>query len=290
MLFPNSPEGGVWSAFVVKAEGDTTDMTFIVAASTDEFAMQVADTLLTNPDGSKYADKLVKTTIIHCRDAKLLISYTGLAIIDGVRTDKWLVARLNEFEASRKVFVEIGRFLAERLSAALKSNPAFQRHGLTLVINGLGVSPAGKHQQAVAIVSNMETPIPKYNSFVYAAPKGRSFGIFFLDPPRWYMSVHGAVSETLNVSGHRKKIIRELKSVRTQEQARRFLDGLVAMLRLQRTDPRLGRLIGDDCTASVIQRDYNSNSYFYSKTSTVHRYPNIVRPEGTVENFTIAPG
>jgi hypothetical protein len=44
-------------------------MTFIVAASTNDIAIHVADTLLTKRDGSFYADDLVKTTIVHCKDA-----------------------------------------------------------------------------------------------------------------------------------------------------------------------------------------------------------------------------
>jgi hypothetical protein len=162
-------------------------MTFIVSASTSEFAIHVADTLLTKPDGSIYSDELVKTTIVHCKDAKIIASYTGLAIIDRTRTDKWLVARLREFDAPAKVFQEVVQFLTSCLNRALTKNPAFQRHGLTLVINGLGVSPAGKHQQAVALVSNMEAPTPMRNDFSYVAPKGRAFGCFFLPPPRWYM-------------------------------------------------------------------------------------------------------
>lgn len=260
-------------------------MTFIVAASTNEVAIHVADTLLTNPDGSFYSDELVKTTIVHCVDAKLLLSYTGLAIVDGIRTDKWMVARLWEFKAPTKVFREIVQFLAESLNNAVGKNPALQVTGLTLVVNGLGVSPKGEQQQAIAIVSNRYKPMR--NDFANADPKTTPFNTFFLDPPRWYLAVHGAVSETLNIGGHRRKIIDDLKAAKTQEHVKPLLDSLVAMLRLQRTDPKLGKFIGDDCTAVAIGKDYKSSSYFYSKDTEVQRYPNLIRPEGTIEDFEI---
>ena len=263
-------------------------MTFIVAVSNDEVAIHVADTLLTNPDGSFHADELVKTTIVHCRDAKLLLSYTGLAILDSTRTDKWLVACLRKFNAPTKVFNEIVQFITKCLNESLSRNPALRSAGLTLVINGLGLSPSGEHQQAIALVSNRHKPIPKRNDFAEVDPKNTPFSSFFRSPPTWYMAVHGAVSEQLNIGGHRRKIIEDLKAVNTQDEMKKLLDSLVAMLRLQRTDPKLGKLIGDDCTAVAISKDYKSFSYFYSRNSTVQRFPNIVRPEGTIEDFEIS--
>jgi hypothetical protein len=71
-----------------------SNMTLIITTATKDFVFQVADTQLTNPNGTVYSDKLVKTTIVHCSDAKLLVSYTGLAFINNIRTDIWLVGEL----------------------------------------------------------------------------------------------------------------------------------------------------------------------------------------------------
>jgi hypothetical protein len=264
-------------------------MTFIVAASTNDVAIHVADTLLTKRDGSFYADDLVKTTVVHCKDAALLLSYTGLgASIDRKRTDKWLVARLREFNAPTKVFVEIVAYLADALTDTLRRNPALEAVGLTLVINGLGVSPKGVRQQAIAMISNIQEARLKRNDFAYVKPAGRKFSRFFLPPPRWYMSVSGSISETLNISGHRKKIIGALQAAKTQDEVKALLDSLVAMLRYQRTDQKLGKVIGEDCTAVAIGRDYGSTAYFYgSKDSVVQRYPNVVRADFTLEDFEI---
>lgn len=266
-------------------------MTFIVAASTDDIAVHVADTRLTKTDGSFYADDLVKTTVLHCKDAALLLSYTGLASIDGKRTDQWIVAQLHKFNAPAKVFVEIVNHLTDAFSDARRRNAPLAQFGVTLAINGLGVSPTGVHQQAVAVISNTEEPRPKRNAFVYVNPRGRNFRCFFLPPPNsYYMAVHGSVSETLNISGHRKSIIRCLQTIKAQGEVKPLLDSLAAMLRDQRTDPKLSNVIGDECTAVAIGRDYGSIAYFYASSgSAVSRYPNIVRPGYTVEDFTISP-
>ena len=141
-------------------------MTLILAAGNPELAIHVADTLLTKPDGTFYADELVKTTIVHCKNAKLLISYTGLAIIDNTRTDKWIVRRLREFRAPSKVFKEIVFFLADALNKAVRRKPALRTIGLTLVINGPGVSPDNVRQLAIAYVSNVGKPHPKRGHFM----------------------------------------------------------------------------------------------------------------------------
>jgi hypothetical protein len=53
-------------------------MTFIITAVSKHFAIQIADTLLTKPDGTFHSDNLVKTTIAPCRNAKIAISYSGV--------------------------------------------------------------------------------------------------------------------------------------------------------------------------------------------------------------------
>ena len=54
-------------------------MTFIITAVSKHFAIQIADTLLTKPDGTFHSDNLVKTTIVPCRNAKIAISYMALS-------------------------------------------------------------------------------------------------------------------------------------------------------------------------------------------------------------------
>jgi len=86
-------------------------VTLIVTAATKDFIFQVADTKLTNIDGTSFDDVLVKTTLVDCYDVKVSISYTGLAFIEGQRTDIWLAFRLKEFEAWDKCFLEVIDFL-----------------------------------------------------------------------------------------------------------------------------------------------------------------------------------
>lgn len=175
------------------------------------------------------------------------------------------------------------------MNNALRRNRPLEAAGLTLVINGLGVSPEGVHQQAIAEISNCQEFQPKRNDFAYVKPKGKKFSRFiFQRSPPWYLSVNGSVSDTLNISGHRKKIVSQLRAAKTKDEVKALLDSLVAMLRYQRTDQKLGKIIGNDCTAVAIGRDYGSTAYFYSsKGSMVRRYPNIVRASFTLEDFVL---
>jgi hypothetical protein len=63
-------------------------MTFIISAATRAIALQDADTRVTRAtDGAVVNDLSIKTTVLHCRDAKLIISFTGLASINGRKMD-----------------------------------------------------------------------------------------------------------------------------------------------------------------------------------------------------------
>jgi hypothetical protein len=259
-------------------------MTLIITAVTRDNAFQVADTKLTKLDGSFFDDNLVKTTIVHCYDAKLIISYTGLATIDGKRTDIWLAKQLREAKAWEKVFVEVVEILRESLTQALTKNKSLGLYGLSVVISGLGNSPEGIRQPAIAFISNMEQPIPKSNSFKGASPQGRIFDKYFFDTGKnftTYISVHGAVGPKIAINGIRKKIQNELLGIKSQDELINVMDRLVAMLRLQRKDIRIGHLIGNDCTATVIKSDFNSLSRFYTNDKTIKRFPNIVSKEFT---------
>lgn len=264
-------------------------MTFIISAVTKNFAIQIADTRLTKLDGSLYDDKLVKTTIVHCYDAKLVISYTGIASIDKKRTDKWLVAKLRESKAPEKVFVEVIEILRKSLSEALTRNPSLRSYGLTLVACGLGNSPEGILQPAIALVSNSQEFDLVYRSFKDIKPKTKEFNKYFFDFDSnfsYFISVDGAVGKKITVAmnSFRRKIENKLRNSKSDD-AKGIVDSLVAMLRLQAKNPDVGFLIGEDCTAVVINSDFRSSSYFYNQNQKTNRFPNLVRKEGTIEDL-----
>jgi hypothetical protein len=130
-------------------------MTFIISAATKNAVFQIADTRLTAPDGSLSDDQAVKTVIVHCYDAKLAISYSGIASINRKRTDQWIEDKLIKFEAWNKVFQEMAQFLEGELTNASHGDRNLERYGLIIDIVGLGVSPTGVRQPAIAIITNL---------------------------------------------------------------------------------------------------------------------------------------
>jgi hypothetical protein len=134
-------------------------MTFIISAASKNGAFQVSDTRLTKPvTGILFDDLSVKLTIVHCRDAKLAISYAGLATIGGVRTNKWITDTLMQFKAWDKVFQETTNYLRDTLTRTLRLDKSREKYGLQIDIVGLGVSPKGIRQPAIACITNRSEP------------------------------------------------------------------------------------------------------------------------------------
>jgi hypothetical protein len=265
-------------------------VTLILSAATRDVAYQIADTKLSTPTGRHYDDKLTKTTILHCRDAKLAISYTGLAIIDGKRTDGWLVAKLREVSAPEKVFIEVLESLTSALTSAIARNAPLLQHGLSLEIVGLGYSPGGVRQPAVAVVTNIQKPTLGCSAFGDIFPPARCFSRFVLQPKfSTFISASGAVGTRLNFNGLRRAVERKLRLAKTDCDYRSIMDDLVTMARLQRRDREMGHWIGEDYTAVMITKDFRSSSFFYTHRHKVSRFPNIVRSEFTIENLRFEP-
>lgn len=262
-------------------------MTFIISVATRDFALQVADTLLT-VNGRFSDDELVKTTIVQCRDAKVAISYTGVAFIDRKRTDKWLVARLRESQAAGKVFMQVLELLKDALTEAIRRNPELSRYGLTLAIVGLGYSFQGVRQPAIALVTNCAEPQSQRNEFKDIHPRGRQFSryVFSVDDNFTdFISIHGAIGPKLMINGLRRKIQKQVRKARTHSELNSLISGVIMMLRRQRRDTGVGHLIGDDCTAVLIKTNFSSVSWFNTRTKKIKRFPNIVCKDYTVEDL-----
>jgi hypothetical protein len=257
-------------------------MTFIVVAANNDYAIHVADTLLTKIGGAFYADDAAKSLVVHTANATCALSYTGIACIDNQRTDEWIAAKLNDFDPSKKSLKDVADYLTTSLNEALGRHPSLGIHGLTIPITGLGNLSRGLHEIAIGSISNMETPQPKYNAFTHVDPKGREFRCFVWTPtpgsapPRYYMAVHGSISQKLNIGGHRRKIIRDLESAKTADDVGAVVNSLVAMLRHQRLDSKISGVVGENCNSIVIDRNRKVTVLFHGPTDAVVRQPIII--------------
>src|SRR5437899_1522922 len=81
-------------------------MTQILTLATTQFVLQVSDRLVTklNPrlDHAGYHDGYFNKSIIHLTtDAIVAISFSGLAYLDGIPTDQWLVKEITGVDSTK---------------------------------------------------------------------------------------------------------------------------------------------------------------------------------------------
>ncbi len=247
--------------------GYRCSMTFIISAATRKACFQVADTRLTDArTGALHDDFSVKTIAVDCADARVSISYTGLASIDGVTTGAWIADRLVGFSAWGRFFQDTMNYLRDELTNATNRNENLKRFGLEVSVIGLGNSPQGERQIAVAIITNCGEPQARRNQFKDVSPSA-TFQRFILSPAnvRFYIGCAGAMRAKLAVNGMRRKLKKRLDKFETDTDPKTILDFLVAMLRSHRRDPHVSRLIGERCVAVAITNNLEVTSVSYDR-------------------------
>ncbi len=261
-------------------------MTLIITVATRDLVFQVADTRLTRIDGKGFDDNSVKTTVVHCSDSKLLVSYTGLARIDNERTDIWLVKILNNAHVWEKTFPEATKFIESELTKAISRNKYLAEYKLAFVIAGLGINK-GVRDLAAALVTNDERFVPQRRLIDHKKIEGQFGSVFFQpDPgPISFWSVYGAVDVTSEMKALRRQIEGKIVKAKTNQQLDEIMHHLVAFLRLQRKSEVVGRLISDDCTVAHLGSDYKGSLFYFSNDKKTRRYPNIVSKEHVIVDF-----
>ena len=263
-------------------------MTLIITAATKDYIFQVADTRLTKVDGTSFDDNNIKSTVAHCKDVKIVLSYTGLAYIIGQRTDLWLVSKLKEFNCWDKVFNEVLNFIVSELTKTASFDPNLAKYGLTFVIAGLGKNKFGVNDTAIAIISNYLTPNATSLEFDSSTPTNTfKKHVFTLQPGfGYYISEHGAGDSNPDIDLLRRKLVKELPQAKTAKELDRIMYYLIGWLRLQAKDPKSSHLISEDCTVTHIGRDYKSSLFFFTKDKKIRRFPNIVSKDKSMTNLT----
>lgn len=71
-------------------------MTLIIAAANDKYAVLTSDRRLTLPGGQVVDEEACKLTVFACKDAKVMIAYTGIATTGKARTEDWIIDSLSE--------------------------------------------------------------------------------------------------------------------------------------------------------------------------------------------------
>jgi hypothetical protein len=79
-------------------------MTLVLTRASKDYVLQVTDRLLTTAGGQPFDATSNKNVLYFSRNAAVALGYTGLAYLDGIPTDQWMVETLtgHRFERGRK--------------------------------------------------------------------------------------------------------------------------------------------------------------------------------------------
>ena len=123
-------------------------MTLILTLVATNKIVQVSDRRLTL-NGKMHECNANKAICVSCSNAHFSIGYTGVAEIDGQRTDYWIVDQIfSIFSSGQQDIGKVGQLLTKKLTAAVsrltyKGRPVrLEDKGLKLVLAGFG-GPAG---------------------------------------------------------------------------------------------------------------------------------------------------
>ncbi len=160
-------------------------MTLILTVATHDKVVQASDRRLVKTSGSLVTDNANKNIIVIGNDSRFVISYTGLANVNQMRTDVFLARFLVDIKAGQMNLEAIQKNLLKYLTNTfLKiTNINSQNKRLTVVLSGFHFS-----SPFYMIVSNFESldPIeiknladPEFHSQYYLKKKNRKKALIF---------------------------------------------------------------------------------------------------------------
>lgn len=109
-------------------------MTQLIALANNRYSILLADRRIT-VDGKPVEDEFNKVCVLFCYDARVAISFTGLATYEVFNTSDWLVDTLSEIGDQTEAFAEMLSALAQRAQRKFKDAPVKDRR-LTFLITG----------------------------------------------------------------------------------------------------------------------------------------------------------
>jgi hypothetical protein len=253
-------------------------MTLIITVATASRAVQASDRRLTRPDGSIFDDEANKAICVGCGDAHFCIGYTGLAFVDGKRTDEWLVDYLMSIHAYRMDVASISAALEKRLTATFKPLPKQYRR-TTFVLSGFR-----RHIPFTMIISNYE----RENLW----PPGEAQDTFSTHV--WWLK-KGGNPETgycISINGSQRAVSRPLLRrfkglLRTSFFQKKgsdiVADQLVSLIREAAATPQFGQYIGHNCMAVTISVNPSESfvtKYYSERPSPCGYSPHLITPPG----------
>lgn len=154
-------------------------MTLVLNCLTHEYLLQVSDRrFVRQPDYQTVEDNANKN-VFYC--GHVAFSYTGLAEIEGKRTDYWLLDTLPE-SGKEEEAVTVIREKATKAFANINLPSKYKRHAF-VGIGWIRDKREGPLLPAIISISNFQRPkggyldsaVEEFGVFAFALPKNKSF-------------------------------------------------------------------------------------------------------------------
>ena len=247
-------------------------------------------------DGKIHEANASKAICVACSDARFSVGYTGVAEIDGQRTDYWIVDQVSGiFGSGHQDIGTVGRVLTDKLTNAvsrLRYKGRLVRlrdRGLKLVLAGFG----GPHNQPfLAHITNIEPNaqdtfgvVSNFTSEIWTGARAfedgsrDNFGLF-ISGTRAAFTAGDSFANELN-----KDVIRTTRQIRridlgSKPSSKTTAERLTWLVKRASRHPRYGKYIGRDCLSVVIHPNSPAmpTHYHPGKASTVEHGPHLVTP------------
>ena len=232
-------------------------MTLIITVGNREQFIQVSDRRLT-VNGVMQDDESNKAIVLNCANARLAFGFTGLAMVPGFETRKWLLSTVNECGPTDYLAHAILERVKNRATqdfqniAALRSLPQSQKR-LTVMFSGYLYHhdpPLG----VLAILTNFQD----INTGVVSTDAWNKFECFFRQEPRPFnneIALYYAIGSCPAIDGRDTSKLAML--LKTQRPAKAIVTKIVQMF-YKLADLREAQgVIGKQLTSIALPRDRN---------------------------------
>jgi hypothetical protein len=232
-------------------------MTLILTSVNNNYVTLASDTRLTDKDGKPVDDNAVKCIKLDCSDGSFLIGYTGIARVNGIKTDHWLVDILTTFKAGNKQIQDVIKHLKQELDkyfSSLKLDAKTKR--TTVVVAGWAYTTDGT-VPLVLSVSNCEDA--KLNML----PEARdTFSINISTRKKeiksgYMIALNGAeLAIDERYFDHRiKRLAKFLRHASSEEGARTIRNQSVKLIRIGASHRKWGHYIGKNCITATLPKE-----------------------------------
>jgi hypothetical protein len=263
-------------------------MTLVITVATKHLLIQAADTRLTK-NGRLCSEDLVKTTLVQCYDAKLAISYTGLAVIDAQRTDIWLYNLLTHADAWQITANDVVELIRASLTDCIPREANLRSVGLTVVVGGLALLADGRKDLVLSCITNSERLANNHFERLFQpAERFQSYTCHVDINKTYVIQINGAIDLDESITALRKKLAHSLPTARTKEDLQHIMQYLAFWIRLAHKSRKVGNLIGEDCTVVCIDSQFKMSLHYFSQNKEIQRLPNVVGQKQSFVNTVLS--